>query len=858
MLRFNKARFRSVGKAVGLGLAFFLAGLAGLSTSQKADARIVEKTSALPPPQLKLEWRVLDDYVAPATPQGRSRVRFTLTNTGPNPLPAGGWSLYFTTISGAATAPDVRDAQVIHVAGSLYAVRPNAPQALAPGQSISLDFDQTEFMVKTEKAPNGPYIVFDQNPQGATNIAEYIRAEIPRHLIIHGIGKHVGETVDLEDNPEAIFKANAEIQDIEVKDLPPVLPRPVGFTYGAGNVNLNHLRLIVPKALRSEGAFARSLFKLSRRVRGRAGVPLRLQLKKIEDQTSADAYRLSISAKDGVTITGNSPSGVFYGLQSLRQIRGACGQDGADCQVRTQEIVDAPRFAYRGLMVDVARNFQSKSEIYALINLMARFKLNQLHLHLVDDEGWRIAIKGLPELTEFGARRGAGSYEAAYLPAAYGSGGDAHDAHGSGFYTQADYVEILRFAKAQHITVIPEIEMPGHSRAAVKAMAARYARLTHQKSHHAADYLLTDPEDKSVYRSAQQYTDNVIDPGLESSYRFIDKVTRQIIQLHKRAGQPLTYFHLGADELANGAWEKSPATNAAMSRLGLKALPDMWDYFYDRINNGLVAHGVRLAGWEELGERKTRLANRTDMQPSAHFQDRKPLLYVWNNLDDSDDLAYKLANKGYDIILAPVTNLYFDMAHSRDVREPGHNWAGYTDLKDVWGLNPFAKVANTATITKTQLSDEGKARIKGLEATLFSETMREPSRIDYMLMPRMLGLAERAWAAEPDWARQADNVAQQKDWSIFVNQIGKQILPQLDAELPALNYRIPPPGLHVEAGQVKANSLIPGMVIRYSADGTPPSLQSPVLNGTTTISGPVNAALFNRNGRAGRVITIKP
>ena len=101
-------------------------------------------------------------------------------------------------------------------------------------------------------------------------------------------------------------------------------------------------------------------------------------------------------------------------------------------------------------------------------------------------------------------------------------------------------------------------------------------------------------------------------------------------------------------------------------------------------------------------------------------------------------------------------------------------------------------------------------------------------------------------------------MAQQKDWSIFVNQIGKQILPQLDAELPALNYRIPPPGLHVEAGQVKANSLIPGMVIRYSADGTPPSLQSPVLNGTTTISGPVNAALFNRNGRAGRVITIKP
>ena len=198
---------------------------------------------------------------------------------------------------------------------------------------------------------------------------------------------------------------------------------------------------------------------------------LRLGIGKVDGQTSLEAYRLTIAADSGIAIVGNSAAGVAYGLQTLRDLLPLPGAE--EPSLPELSITDAPRFGYRGFQLDVARNFQSKQVVFKWLDLMARYKLNKFHFHLTEDEGWRLEIAGLPELTSIGAVRGHSAKPGVRLQPAYGSGPDADDPHGSGYYSRADYIEILRYAAARHIEVIPEIEMPGHPRPAAQACRAR-------------------------------------------------------------------------------------------------------------------------------------------------------------------------------------------------------------------------------------------------------------------------------------------------------------------------------------------------------------------------------------------------
>jgi hypothetical protein len=378
---------------------------------------------------------------------------------------------------------------------------------------------------------------------------------------------------------------------------------------------------------------------------------------------------------------------VAYGLQTLRDL---LPLPGAKALALTElTIVDAPRFGYRGFQLDVARNFHGKQTVFKWLDLMARYKLNTFHFHLTDDEGWRLEIAGLPELTSIGAVRGHSAKPGVRLQPAYGSGPDPKDPSGSGYFTRADYIEILRYAKARHIEVIPEIEMPGHARAAVQAMEARYHRLTAAGRKDAAKYLLNDFDDRSVYRSAQYFTDNVMNPGLDSSFTFIEHVVAQVVALHREAGVPLRTIHMGGDELANGAWEQSPASLARMRREGLESTADLWDYFYDRVDGILRKHGVSTSGWEELAARKTRLAGRSKLIPNPRFTQRGFTAWVWNNSRGAEDFANRLANAGYDIVLAPVSAMYLDMAANPNPEEPGVNWNDYVELDTVYDFTPL-------------------------------------------------------------------------------------------------------------------------------------------------------------------------
>ena len=560
-----------------------------------------------------------------------------------------------------------------------------------------------------------------------------------------------------------------------------------------------------------------------------------------------------------MSVTGNSAAGVSRGLQSLRMLLPT--ETGSVIDVPAWSIHDAPRFAYRGLALDLARNFQPKSVVLRYLDLMARYKLNVLHLHLTDDEGWRLEIAGLPELTSVGARRGHSSDPLAYLPPAHGSGGSVDDVHGSGHLSRQDFKVILRHAAALHIEVIPELEMPGHARAAVKAMASRARRLGRAGNPQAAQFRLDDPEDRSKYESAQSFSDNVMNPGLESTYTFIDHVIGDVSAMYREAGVALHTIHVGGDELPTGAWRQSPACEALKKRHQFNDTAEVWNYFYGRVDRTLRARGLHASGWEEIGSRRVQMHGKSMLIPNPEFVNAGMTTYVWNNLDDAADLGVRLANAGYRTVLAPVTAYYFDMAYNRNPEEPGGNWAPFIDLEDAYDFVPYDFVRATATDPtpvpgRDGLADFGRANIAGLEGQLWAESLRDVARIDYMLMPRLLGLAERAWSPDPEWARAPDRATAERlhvdAWSMFVNQLGKQVLPRLDAEHAGIGYRIPPPGLRVAAGAVLANIQLPGLVLRYTTDGSEPTPQSPLVRGPIADRAPVRVAAFDHTGRAGR------
>jgi hexosaminidase len=501
--------------------------------------------------------------------------------------------------------------------------------------------------------------------------------------------------------------------------------------------------------------------------------------------------------------------------------------------------------------------------VFKWLDLMARYKLNTLHFHLTDDEGWRLEIAGLPELTAIGAVRGHSAKPGVRLQPAYGSGPDPKDPNGSGYFSRADYIEILRYAKARHIEVIPEIEMPGHTRAAVQAMEARYHRLTAEGRKDAAKYLLNDFDDRSSYSSAQYYSDNVINPGLDSTFTFIDHVVTQIVAMHREAGVPLHTIHMGGDELPSGAWERSPASLARMRKEKLESTADLWDYFYDRVDGILRKHGLFASGWEELAARQTTLRGRPRLIPNPRFTQRGFRAWVWNNTRGAEDFANRLANAGYDIVLAPVGSMYMDMSYNPNPEEPGVNWNDYVELDKVYDFIPFDMLKNldeAARIGKDGLTDYGKRRVRGLEATLFTETIRDPARIDYLVMPRLLAVAERAWAPDPAWATEADpakaDALHRTAWSGFVNALGRRVLPRLDLEQPGLAYRIAPPGLLLDGDRVLVNHVLPGIALRYTSDGSEPTVASKPVTGPIEERGLIKVAAFGRNGRRGLVASI--
>lgn len=495
-------------------------------------------------------------------------------------------------------------------------------------------------------------------------------------------------------------------------------------------------------------------------------------------------YRITVNGD--IKVEAADEDGAFYALMTLDNLKRA----SAGGPVANAVIEDWPDFAYRGAMIDVARNFTSKENMLRLIDIFAHYKLNILHLHLSDDEGWRLAVDGIDELTAVGAVHSIpldGCETEGLQPSYDGNAFPDSDALSNGFYSKEDFIEILRYAASRRIRVIPEFDMPAHSRAAIKSMIA-YEKRTGDCS-----MRLHDPSDESVYKSAQGYTDNVLCVASEGVYKFVERIADYIVGVYAEAGVELVSVHLGGDEVPRGAWTASPLCRKFMEEKGMASVKQLRSYFICRICDIAAARGLRLSGWEEIacnitGEASERLHK---VLYSAN---------CWNTVPSwgGDELPYRLANSGYGVVLSNVMNTYADEAYSPDKREIGHSWACFLDEKKSFALQPFDIYRSVRKADGGFYNERGKEKLRhpenilGVQVQMFTETVRSFDDLTYDMFPKILGAFERSWNARPLWESTEDF---NEDYRHFYSVIAAREMPYFDSL--GINYR---KGVHAGAG----------------------------------------------------------
>jgi hexosaminidase len=821
-------------------------------------------TPAFPAQDLSIHWEaVQNDY------QNRpfSLNAITVTNNSSVEFPGTGWKMYFNSARLIVPAAASGNARIDLMNGDLFSLTPAAGfPALKPGASVRIEYVAEEPVVNITDGPEGFYIVWDANPDKGFPTGPFtIQTFKPSYKGLI--------------TPAIIYDQNKLIRDIPMDKLTKIFPTPVSYQETGGHFNLvSALRLNSDERFNKEKDELVSMLETvlgKKIVIGTSGDTLSLGYK---EGLPAEGYELEVKS-NSIDIRASGSAGMFYGIQSLKTLFPPAVWAKSQTSVRIPAVLvkDEPRFGYRAFMLDVGRNFQPKKEVLKLLDVMALYKLNVFHFHLTDDEGWRLEIPSIPELTSVGALRGHTLDSKHFLPPSHGSGPDTNNTTGSGFYNRADFIEILRYADARHIMVLPEIETPGHARAAIKSMNARYERLMKEgKKEEAERYLLYDPNDQSKYSTSQSWNDNIIDPALPSTYNFIETVINDIVAIYKEAGVPLKSIHFGGDEVPEHVWEKSPAyLTLKASHPEIQNTSDLWYYFYGRVNKLVKARGLYLSGWEEMGLRRTKLDGNYMYVPNPDFEPEHLQTEVWNNTlgGGNEDLAYKLANGGYSVVLTCVTHLYFDMAHYKSFEEPGYYWGAFTDIDKPFSFIPFDYFKNSNVdrdglplnrnifIGKQRLTDYGKSNIAGLQSALWGENIKTTERLEYMILPSMLGFAERAWAKDPDWATIADTninkLLYADAWSFFLNSVGKRELPMLDYYRGGYNYRIPKPGLVFENGRYAANLQFPGMVIRYTTDGKDPDSKSREYKDPVSATGNgIKFRAFDTRGRGGAIAEI--
>jgi hexosaminidase len=554
-----------------------------------------------------------------------------------------------------------------------------------------------------------------------------------------------------------------------------------------------------------------------------------------------EGYHLEIK-ENHVVVTTNSYGGLLYALQSLLQIDHIAVLESRGWPII--KVIDEPRFTYRGFMLDISRNFYGLPKLKQIIDLMAMFKLNYFDVKLSDDEGWRLEIPGLPELTEIGSKRGYTTDESDRLIPMYGSGASGGET-GNGFLSNDDFIFLLQYAKSKNITIIPQLSFPSHARASIISMDARRNKLLTMGDVVGAEkYALSDPNDKSEYQSAQLYNDNAINICMESSYTFFEKVVSEVAAMYTDAGVPFKQFGIGADELPYGVWEGSPiCLKSVNGNSGSLDFESLYNNALLRLKETIESHGAIMSGWEDflLVHSKN---SQSETKLKAERFNYEVIPYSWNNTwrGGREDMVYKLANAGFKTVMSNSSAFYFDMANDNDMDAFGLSWSGYVDYFDAWAIDPQDIFANTLLNQKhniqtdyisktTELMPSKRDNLIGIQSQLWTETVTNDRILDQMLIPNLIVFAERAWAKQPDWISNITAKQEQKlmkEWNRFLNLLGKRTLPVLHNRFPKFIYDLPKPGGIIKNDSLYVRSPFPGLQVRYSLDGSVPNHTSKI------------------------------
>jgi hexosaminidase len=523
----------------------------------------------------------------------------------------------------------------------------------------------------------------------------------------------------------------------------------------------------------------------------------------------ADGYRLTVN-KSGILLSAPSPSGIFYGVQTLLQLLPVKmiknpEINGPSVVIPCLSVIDYPRFAWRGLMLDVARHFFTVAQVKDYIDQMVKYKFNLLHLHLTDDQGWRLQIKSFPKLTEVGAWRveRTGTFGTLSKPqpgekATYG-----------GFYTHEDIKELVKYAADRFVNIMPEIDVPGHSLAAITA----YPELSCTPG----EYYVSPGDRFMIWPGGGQHfygtLDNTICPALEKSFEFLDKVFTEVAQLF-----PFDYIHMGGDETARNFWEKSEQIKALMQEKGLKNLDEVQSYFVKRVEKIINSKGKKMIGWDEILD--------GGLAPNA-------AVMSWRGMKG----GIEAAKQGHEVVMSPTDFAYIDYMQGDAAIEP----PVYSTLrlKKAYQFEPLPEGVNPSLI-------------KGGQANLWTEQVFNTRHLQYMTWPRGMAIAEALWSPK-----------EKRDWNSFSSRV-EDHFSRLD--LAGVKYApsLYDPIITAEKKDsstvlVKLDTELEGLSIHYSFDNSFPDSYYPVYTQPLVVPKDASAMklVTSRHGKViGRMITI--
>lgn len=809
----------------------------------------------------------------------------TISLTSDKTILATGWEIYFSQIAPLHNF-DSEEFTLAHINGDLHTLIPNEKfKGFIAGERKTITF-RASFWSLSESDIMPNYIVRADNL--TARVIESTRAKIDPETQMEYV-PYVNDYTDYKNHFKrtkddktpwldsvGFYQQNSDLGEkmLDVRNVIIPTPKSVKYPEQSGHLDLSKgIKIHFGNAEKSQVKAAIDRLSQFGIHPSLSGVDVKLSVEE-DSSKMIGSYSFDIDST-GIAIVGVDNNGVFNGIQSLASLVSLTQKS-----VPYIHIIDEPLYEFRGMLVDTARNFRSKAFVLKLLDQMAAYKLNKLHLHMGEDEGWRLEIPGLPELTDISSKRCLDLTEQSCLMPQLGAGVDG-DSEVNGFYSVEDYSEILQAATARHIQVLPSLDMPGHSRAAIVAMAARYNKYNMLEDKEKAEqYLLHDPNDLTQYSSVQFYKDNTINACQESSYRFIEKVMTEVQKIHADAGQPLTRYHIGADETA-GAWLESDVckTFIANNDQGVTEMSELGAYFVERVSNMISDMGIEPAAWSD-GLEHTKKENMPAVV-QANAWDHLP----WGGHTKVNELA----NRNWQIVLSIPDVTYFDFPYEADPKEHGYYWASRrTNTEKVFQFMPQnlpihaefwldrqdQPYVSDDTLQKDEYGniihqplEQGRSFL-GIQGQLWGENVRTDNVAEYKIFPRVIALAERAWH-KASWAvpynyigykysqdsqvfSQDMQSARDQQWQLFANALGQKEFPKL--ELANIKYRLPTVGAKIEKGFLYANSTFPGLPIEYQEQGKawqkysqPVQVASPVEIRTTTVN----------NVRKGRSVMVR-